>query len=139
MDVTLADGDSQGGSGVSVDGDTVTITTAGTYHVSGTLTSGSLVVDAPDGVVDLVLDGVDNEAAYLGVTGGHFGMSTLWTGLPIPPGTVREEGVGWPQGPSVDRLIAAANSTGVSFDAFYWGTWPATYASGQNQGPNGIA
>lgn len=66
-------------------------------------------------------------------------MSTLWTGLPIPPGTVREEGVGWPQGPSVDRLIAAANSTGVSFDAFYWGTWPATYASGQNQGPNGIA
>ena len=66
-------------------------------------------------------------------------MSTLWTGLPIPPGTVRAEGCGWPQGPSVDRLIAAANSEGTRFDAFYWGSWAATLASGQNQGPNGIA
>ncbi len=48
---------------MSVDGDTVTITAAGTYRVSGTLTSGSLVVDAPDGVVNLVLDGVDITAA----------------------------------------------------------------------------
>ena len=59
VDLTLADGESRGGSGVSVDGDTVTITTAGTYRVSGTLTSGSLVIEAPDGVVNLVLDGVD--------------------------------------------------------------------------------
>ncbi len=63
VDITLADGASEAGSGVSVDGDTVTIDTAGTYRVSGTLTSGSLVVDAPDGVVDLVLDGVDITAA----------------------------------------------------------------------------
>ena len=63
VDITLADGASEAGSGVSVDGDTVTIDTAGTYRVSGTLTSGSLVVDAPDGVVNLVLDGVDITAA----------------------------------------------------------------------------
>jgi len=59
VDLTLADGASEGGNGVSVDGDTVTINAAGTYRVSGTLTSGSLVVDAPDAVVNLVLDGVD--------------------------------------------------------------------------------
>ncbi|GAB2758901.1 carbohydrate-binding domain-containing protein [Nocardioides salsibiostraticola] len=63
VDVTLADDSSEGGDGVSIDGDTVTITTAGTYRISGTLTSGSLVVDAPDGVVNLVLDGVDITAA----------------------------------------------------------------------------
>jgi hypothetical protein len=86
----------------------------------------------------LVLDGIDNEAAYHGVADGHFGMSTLWTGVPIPPGTVREEGVGWPQAPSVERLIAARVGTETRFDAFYWGTWPASL-SGGNQGPNGIA
>ncbi len=63
VDITLADGASEGGSGVSVEEDTVTITAAGTYRLSGTLTSGSVVVDAPDGVVNLVLDGVDITAA----------------------------------------------------------------------------
>ena len=63
VDVGLADGASKGGSGVSVDGDTVTIAAAGTYRVSGTLSSGSLVVDATDGVVNLVLDGADITAA----------------------------------------------------------------------------
>ena len=63
VDVTLADGESEGGSGVSVDGDTITINAAGTYDISGKLTSGSLVVDSPDGVVNLVLDGVDITAA----------------------------------------------------------------------------
>ncbi len=86
----------------------------------------------------LVLDGVDNEAAYLGVAGGHFGMSTLWTGVPIPEGTVRDEGVGWPQAASIDRAIAARVGGETRFDAFYWGTWPASL-SGGNQGPNGIA
>ncbi len=86
----------------------------------------------------LILDGVDNEPAYHGQAGGHFGMSTLWTGVPIPAGTVREEGVGWPQAASVDRRIAARVGTETRFDAFYWGTWPASL-SGGNQGPNGIA
>ncbi len=63
VDVTLANGASAGGSGVEVDGDLVTITEAGTYSVSGTLSSGSLVVDASDGIVNLVLDGVDITAA----------------------------------------------------------------------------
>ena len=86
----------------------------------------------------LILDGIDNEAAYLGVADGHFGMSTLWTGVGIPPGTVREEGVGWPQAPSVERIIAERVGAETRFDAFYWGTWPASL-SGGNQGPNGIA
>lgn len=85
----------------------------------------------------LVLDGVDNEAAYHGVAGGHFGTSTMWTGVPIPSGTVREEGVGWPQARSVDRIIAERVQGTSRFDAFYWGTWPASL-SGDNQGPNGI-
>ncbi|HZL80438.1 MAG TPA: carbohydrate-binding domain-containing protein, partial [Demequina sp.] len=63
VSVTLADGASSGGKDVSVLGDTVTLTAAGTYAVTGSLTSGSLVVDAPDAVVNLVLDGVDITAA----------------------------------------------------------------------------
>lgn len=61
--VTLADGASSGGAGVSVDGDTVTLTAAGTYSISGSLSAGSLVINAPDAVVNLVLDGVDITAA----------------------------------------------------------------------------
>ncbi|MEW6223856.1 MAG: carbohydrate-binding domain-containing protein [Chloroflexota bacterium] len=57
--ITLADGASTGGPGVTVDGDTITITAAGTYRLSGTLRDGQVVVDSADeGVVRLVLDGV---------------------------------------------------------------------------------
>ncbi len=63
VEVTLADGASEGSSGVGVEEDIVTISEAGTYRISGTLTSGSLVVDAPDAVVNLLLDGVDITAA----------------------------------------------------------------------------
>ena len=62
VEVLLADGGSSGGDGVAVSGDVVTITESGTYRVQGTLTSGSLVIDA-DGVVNLVLDGVGITAA----------------------------------------------------------------------------
>lgn len=45
---------------VVVDGSTVTITAAGTYRLSGSLTDGQVVVDsADDGVVRLILDGVE--------------------------------------------------------------------------------
>lgn len=59
VDITLADGASTvSGGGATVDGDTVTITTAGTYRVHGTLTDGAIVVAAGDGdQVKLVLDG----------------------------------------------------------------------------------
>lgn len=55
--VTLKDGASTvTGSGVSVDGDTVTITAPGTYVVSGTLRNGSLVVASEaEGKVRIVL------------------------------------------------------------------------------------
>ena len=42
---------------MSVDGSTVTITGGGTYVLSGTLSDGQLVVNAPDEQVRLVLDG----------------------------------------------------------------------------------
>lgn len=45
--------------GVEIDGSTVTITAAGTYRISGTLTDGQIVVNAPDATVTLILDGVD--------------------------------------------------------------------------------
>lgn len=59
--VTLADGaTSVDGAGVEVDGDTVTITAAGTYLLSGSLSDGQVIVDSTgDGTVRLVLDGVD--------------------------------------------------------------------------------
>lgn len=45
--------------GVTVDGNVITITSGGTYIISGTLTEGQLVVDADDGKVQLVLDNAD--------------------------------------------------------------------------------
>mgnify|MGYP000888447191 FL=1 len=55
--VTLADGASTGGTGVTVQGNTVTITTGGVYRISGTLTNGQLVVAAEDDkTVTLILD-----------------------------------------------------------------------------------
>ncbi len=48
-----------GGSGVSIDGSQVTITEAGTYNLSGTLTDGQLKVDTKDEeTVRIILDGV---------------------------------------------------------------------------------
>lgn len=48
------------GDGVTVDGSTVTVTAAGTYRLSGSLTDGQVVVSTSDeGIVRLVLDGVD--------------------------------------------------------------------------------
>ncbi len=48
------------GAGVTVDGGTATITTAGTYALSGSLSEGQVVVNVEDdGVVRLILNGVD--------------------------------------------------------------------------------
>ncbi len=46
--------------GVSIDGSVVTITSAGTYEVSGTLDDGQIVIDTDsDEIVRLILNGVD--------------------------------------------------------------------------------
>ena len=56
--VTLDDdGTTASGKGVEVDGSTVTITKAGTYVISGSLTDGQLVVDADGEKVQIVLSG----------------------------------------------------------------------------------
>lgn len=48
------------GSGATVDGSVVTITSAGVYNVSGTLNDGQIVIDTQEkGTVQLVLDGAD--------------------------------------------------------------------------------
>ncbi|WP_251042946.1 carbohydrate-binding domain-containing protein [Arthrobacter sp. ISL-69] len=63
--VTLADGASTVASGTSsdavkVDGDTVTISAAGTYRLSGSLSDGQVVVAAgEEDVVRIILDGAD--------------------------------------------------------------------------------
>lgn len=60
--ITLADGGSTSSdeSAATVDGDTVTISSAGTYVLSGSLDDGRVVVSSEgDGEVTLVLDGVD--------------------------------------------------------------------------------
>jgi len=57
--IRLSDGGSDGGDGVTIDGSVVTITEAGTYRLTGSLSDGQLVVDTADeGVVRLILDGV---------------------------------------------------------------------------------
>ena len=48
------------GDGVSIEGSTVTITAAGTYRISGTISDGQIVVDAGDeAVVQLILEDAD--------------------------------------------------------------------------------
>ena len=46
-------------SGVSIEGNTVTITEEGTYLFTGTLSEGQIVVDADEAKVQIVLDGVE--------------------------------------------------------------------------------
>lgn len=69
--VTLADGDIKiEGTGADADGSTLTISADGVYEVSGTLSDGQIVINAPDtAVVELVLSGVNisssnNSAIY---------------------------------------------------------------------------
>ncbi len=48
------------GTGATADGSTVTIASAGTYNISGTLTDGQIVVNTADsGTVNLVLNGIN--------------------------------------------------------------------------------
>ncbi len=58
VDIALGDQSTVDGYGATVDGSMVTITAAGVYSISGTLTDGRLVVDAK-GKVYLEFDGVD--------------------------------------------------------------------------------
>jgi hypothetical protein len=60
VSVTLADAASSAeGDGVTVDGDTVTITAAGTYRLSGSLSDGQVVIAAgEEDVVRVILDNV---------------------------------------------------------------------------------
>jgi len=57
----VLDGDSitVDGAGAMADGGTVTITAPGTYRLAGSLDDGRVIVDVEDGVVGLVLEGVD--------------------------------------------------------------------------------
>lgn len=66
--ITLSDDASRAdGPGVTVSGDTVTITAGGNYRLTGSLTNGQIVVNAPEEKVVLALDGVsvtrENSAA----------------------------------------------------------------------------
>ena len=69
--VTLSDGAPRAdGAGVAVAGDKVTVTSGGSYRVTGTLTNGQIVVNAPEETVVLALDGAsvacENSAALYG-------------------------------------------------------------------------
>ncbi|HVK35829.1 MAG TPA: carbohydrate-binding domain-containing protein, partial [Microlunatus sp.] len=59
LDRDSAQASGDGSNGVDIDGSTVTITGAGTYLLSGSLTDGQVMIDAADAHVTLVLDGVD--------------------------------------------------------------------------------
>jgi hypothetical protein len=84
-DITL-NGDSIAidGSGATVDGSTVTITSAGTYRISGTLNDGRIVVDTADEeTVRLVLDGAKitcSTSAPIYVAGAEKTVITLADG-----------------------------------------------------------
>lgn len=70
--------------GVEIEGSTVTITAPGSYTLSGTLDDGSVVVDSDDdGIVRLVLDGVDitnGSGAPIAVMGADKAMIVLADG-----------------------------------------------------------
>lgn len=53
----------------------------------------------------LVLDGLDNVAAYDSESFGHYGMPTMWTGVPYHAIDL-DNHKGYPMGPSVDQVIA---------------------------------
>lgn len=58
------DASSADGEGVTIEGNVVTITAAGTYNLSGTLTDGQVIVNSEDDKkVRLVLDGVDLQSS----------------------------------------------------------------------------
>lgn len=51
--------------GVTINGSTLTITSAGTYNISGTLSDGQIIVDTEDeDIVRLILNGVDIHCTY---------------------------------------------------------------------------
>jgi len=51
---------SESSEGVTVDGSKATITTSGTYRISGSLTNGQIIVDTKDeGIVRLILNGIN--------------------------------------------------------------------------------
>ncbi len=58
IDITLADNRSVGGTGVSVEANTVTIREPGMYRLTGSLTDGQVIINAPDATVRLLLDKV---------------------------------------------------------------------------------
>ena len=60
VDVSLGSEITADGDGVLIEGNTVTITEAGTYHISGTLSDGQIAIEAGDeAVVRLILDNAD--------------------------------------------------------------------------------
>lgn len=69
--ITLADGASTvRGSGATIDGNVLTVTAGGTYRLTGSLSDGRIVVNAPGEAVTLILDGVsvtcaDDSPLYL--------------------------------------------------------------------------
>jgi hypothetical protein len=63
IDISLGDTITISGDGASVDGNTVAISAAGVYHVTGTLTDGQIDVDAK-GKVYLEFDGVDITCSF---------------------------------------------------------------------------
>ena len=64
--ITLADGATETVGGVTVDGDTITITAGGIYRLTGELTAGQVIIDAGEEDVTLVLDGVSITASAVG-------------------------------------------------------------------------
>ncbi|MBQ7707275.1 MAG: carbohydrate-binding domain-containing protein [Lachnospiraceae bacterium] len=60
-DITLADGASKSDAdGVTIDGDVITVTKAGSYRLTGSLSNGQIIVECDENdKVQLVLDGVD--------------------------------------------------------------------------------
>ncbi|WP_066647433.1 carbohydrate-binding domain-containing protein [Christensenella timonensis] len=62
--ITLKESDTQiSGAGAQADGADVTISSAGTYNISGETTDGTVTVDAPGGEVVLILNGVSIKSA----------------------------------------------------------------------------
>ncbi|MBR6252674.1 MAG: carbohydrate-binding domain-containing protein [Clostridia bacterium] len=63
--ITIADNDSKvEGSNVKIDGNTIYITAAGAYRITGSLSDGRIIVNAPKENVKIILDNADINCSY---------------------------------------------------------------------------
>lgn len=114
-------------SGVTISGATATITAAGTYTVSGTTSGGQLMVNAPNSVVKIILNGVSITNAS---TAPVYIKKSLKTILITADGTTNTITDSRTTTATADPTSAIFSNTDISF----YGNGTLTVSSSKNDG-----